>query len=257
MEIGGKTAIVTGTSSGIGRAVAAELARQGATVFGMARRADKVEESAEECRAHTPASRGVVGDVSSRRDCERVVASAVEASGAVDIVVNNAGVSLRRHASRTTIDEIERVMQINFMGAVYLAMTALPSMLERRSGAIVNVTSVAGTLPTPRESAYGASKAALALWTHGLAVDLHGSGVAASVVSPGPIATEIWEKDAEDATYSGKLYPPQVVADGVVKAITHGVVQMTVPRHYGLPGVLYSLVPRPMRWGLRKFEGQA
>ena len=90
---------------------------------------------------------------------------------------------------------------------------------------------------------------------NGLAVDLHGTGVHVAVVSPGPIDTEIWSLD-EELSYTGKLYPPQVVADGVADAIEKGWVHRTVPRQYGLVGALYPLIGRPMRWGLRRYAAQ-
>jgi short-subunit dehydrogenase len=145
-------------------------------------------------------------------------------------------------------------MAVNFFAAVYLTMAVLPGMLERRRGSVVNITSVAGYLPNPKESAYGASKAALSLWSHGLNVELHGTGVHVGVVSPGPIATEIWEKDEFAASYRGTLYSPTVVAEAVVKVLERRVAHMTVPRRFGLPPILYSILGRPMRWGLRRYD---
>src|SRR5213078_1869494 len=106
----------------------------------------------------------------------------------------------------------EEIMAVNFFGPVALVAATLPAMLERGSGSIVNVTSVSGYVPNPGEPAYGASKAALSRWSHGLAIDLHGTGVHVGVLSTGPIETEIWTKD-QTADYHGKLYPPEVVAD--------------------------------------------
>jgi len=255
VEIAGRVAVVTGASSGIGAAVATDLARRGATVVAVARRKDRLDEIVERCRQHAPASMACPADVSTRAECEGVIATAEERFGRVDIVVNNAGISIHRNAARTTSDDVERLMAINFFAAVYLTNAALPGMLERHEGAVVNVTSVAGYVPNPGEAAYGASKAALSLWSHGLAVDLHGTGVHVAVVSPGPIDTEIWSLD-EELSYTGKLYPPQVVADGVADAIEKGWVHRTVPRQYGLVGVLYPLIGRPMRWGLRRYAAQ-
>ena len=142
-------------------------------------------------------------------------------------------------------------MAVNFFGPIYLADAVLAGMLERRRGSIVNVTSVSGYVPTPGEPAYGASKAALSRWTHGLALELHGTGVHAGVLSPGPIDTEIWEHTGNE--YHGKLFPPSVVADGVVHMIEHELVHMTVPRRFGAVGAVYPLVGRPLRWGLRRY----
>jgi short-subunit dehydrogenase len=255
LDIAGRVAVVTGASSGIGAAVATDLARRGATVVAVARRKDRLDEVVERSRAHTASSTSVPADISSRAECERVVRTVEERFGRLDILVNNAGISIHRNAARTTADDVERLMAVNFFAPVYLTTAALAGMLERRQGAVVNITSVAGYVPNPGESAYGAAKAALSLWTHGLAVDLHGTGVHLSVVSPGPIDTEIWALD-EELSYTGKLYPPQVIADAVAEAVDKGWVHRTVPRRYGLVGALYPILGRPMRWGLRRFAAQ-
>lgn len=259
MRIGGRVALITGASSGIGEAVAVDLARRGATVVVTARREAELEATAEACRKFAPDSFAVVGDVSSRDDCGRVVRAAQERLGGVDIVVNNAGVSCHKHAADTTVDDVERVMAVNFLGAVSTTMAALPGMLKRGEGSIVSVTSVAGYIPNPKESAYGASKAALSLWTHGLAVDLHGTGVHAGVVSPGPIETEIWDKDETPSSYSGPKFPPRIVADAVARVIDKEIVHLTVPRRYGAVGILYAIpvLGRAVRRGLVRFEERA
>jgi short-subunit dehydrogenase len=174
----------------------------------------------------------------------------------VDILVNNAGISIHRPAERTPPDDIEHVFAVNYFAPVYLTMAALPGMLERRRGSIVNITSVAGHVPNPGESAYGASKAALSRWSQGLAFDLHGKGVHVGALSPGPIDTEIWALD-EEVLYEGKLYPPQVIADGIAKMIENEIVAMTVPRSYGAVGAMYPLFGRVMRWGMHRYEDRA
>jgi hypothetical protein len=257
LRVAGAVAIVTGASSGIGEATALALARGGARVVGVARREEQLQRVVDECRTHAPDSVASPGDVSDRATCERIIADATERFGRVDILVNNAGVSMRRHVAEQTIDEVERVMRINYLGTVYLTLSVLPQMVERDEGCIVNVTSVAGYVPNPRESAYAASKAAISMFTHTAAVDLADSGVHVGVVSPGPIATEIWDKDEEEAAYEGKLYPPSVVADAIIDVIEHEKVHLTAPRHYGLVGALYPLLQRPMRRGLVRFQQKA
>src|SRR3954454_14839935 len=256
MEIAGRVTVVTGASSGIGATVATDLARRGATVVAVARRKEKLDEIVETCRRASARSIACAADISERSECERVIRTVEEEFGRVDILVNNAGISIHRNAARTTADDVERLMAVNFFAPVYLATAALPHMLERRCGAVINITSVAGYVPNPGESAYGAAKAALSLWTHGLAVDLHDTGVQATVISPGPIDTEIWSLEKELSS-SGNLSPPQVVADAVADAIDKGWVHRTVPRRYGLVGVLYPALGRPMRWGLRRFAATA
>jgi short-subunit dehydrogenase len=256
MGISGQVALVTGGSSGIGAAVAEDLARRGATVVTTARRPAELEATAERCRAHTAESFALPADLGEAAECERVVATTIERLGRVDIVVNNAGISLHRHALETTPADIEQVLRVNFMSAVHITMTALPGMVERRRGSVINVTSVAGYVPNPKESAYGASKAALSLWSHGLSVDLHGTGVHVGVLSPGPIDTEIWEKDESLSSYQGRKYPAQVVADGVAQMIDRQLVHLTVPRRFGAVGPMYTLpgLGRMVRRGLIRFE---
>lgn len=250
--VGGMTAVVTGASSGIGRAIAVELARRGTTVIAVARRTDPLQATVERCRRRAPGSQAVVADVSMRSECKRVVTEAVRQVGRIDILVNNAGVGLHKQAADTTVEDIEHVMQTNFFGAVHMTSAVLPPMLERRHGHIINVTSVAGHLPLPEESAYCASKAALSAWTQSLALDLASSGVHVGELSPGPIDTEIWQKAS--AEYPGHLYPPRVIAVAVAKMLEEKIAFMTVPRRFGAPGAVYPLLSRPMRWGLQTFS---
>jgi len=123
-------AVVTGASSGIGAAVAKGLARRGAKVVAVARRKDRLEAVVEACRADSPESLAHPADVSVREACEGVVATAQERFGRVDIVVNNAGISVHKNAARTTVDDVERVMAVNFFGPVYMTLAALPGMIE-------------------------------------------------------------------------------------------------------------------------------
>jgi short-subunit dehydrogenase len=255
MEIAGTVAVVTGASSGIGAAVARELAMRRATVVAVARRAERIDSVIETCRRTSPDSVAHVADLASRSACEEVIATTEARFGRIDILVNNAGISIHRDAAKTPPDDVERLMAVNFFAPVYLTMGALPGMLGRRSGSIVNITSVAGQAPNPGETAYGASKAALSRWSHGLSLDLHGTGVHVGALSPGPIDTEIWALD-EEVIYTGKLYPPEVIAKGVTRMIDREIVQLTIPRTYGAVGVLYPMLGRMMRWGMHRYEAQ-
>src|SRR4051794_27080167 len=251
MQIRGSIAVVTGASSGIGAATARLLAERGATVIAVARRKDRLDDVVEQCRRSSTESIAAPGDVSDRAFAEDVVRDAQQRFGGVDVVVNNAGISPGENPAAHAADDAERIMAVNFFGAVYVAGAALPGMLDRRRGSIVNVTSVSGYVPAPGEPAYGASKAALSRWSHGLAIDLHGTGVHVGVVSPGPIDTEIWQHTGTE--YKGKLYSPDVVGQGVVRAIERRLTHVTVPRRFGAVSAMYPMVGRPMRWGIRKY----
>ena len=245
MRVEGTTAVVTGASSGIGAATAVALADRGARVIAVARRADRLATTVQRC----PGGQVLVLDVAAPDAGARVLEAA---GGRVDVLVNNAGIALHRPAVELTAGDVEHVMAVNFVSAVRLTLAVLPGMRQRGSGAIVNVTSVSGHLPNPREAAYGASKAALSLWSHGLAVDLHGTGVVVSEVSPGPIDTEIWDTLGRE-TYPGRLYDAGVVANAIVHAVARERVHVTTPRPFGVPAILYPLIGRPMRWGLRRY----
>jgi short-subunit dehydrogenase len=252
VKVRDRVAVVTGASSGIGAATAVALARAGATVVGVARRAEKLEATIDECRRHAPGSIAVAGDVSSRDLGAQVVREATDRFGRVDILVNNAGISPGEDPVHRMVEDAETIMAVNFFGPVYLTAAALPGMIERRVGSIVNVTSVSGYIPAPGEPAYGASKAALSRWSHGLAVDLHATGLHIGVLSPGPIDTEIWDHEGV-AGYGGKLYGPDVVAAGVLRMIEKRLTHLTVPRRFGAMGALYPIAGAPLRWGLRKY----
>ena len=251
MQIRGAIAIVTGASSGIGAATARTLAQRGATVVAVARRKDRLDEVVEDCRRSAADSIARPGDVADRAFADDVVRDVLSRFARVNILVNNAGISPAEDVSTRAVDDAEQIMAVNFFGAMYFAGAVLPRMLEQRKGSIVNVTSVSGYVPAPGEPAYGASKAALSRWSHGLAVELHRTGVHVGVLSPGPIDTEIWSHTGEP--YKGKLYPPTDVADGVVRMIERELTHMTVPRQFGAVSALYPLVGRPMRWGIRKY----
>jgi short-subunit dehydrogenase len=155
----------------------------------------------------------------------------------------------------TTYEDVEHMFEVNFFAAVTLALRVLPDMLARRSGSIINVTSVTAYLPDPREAAYGASKAALSLWAHSLSLDLQNSGIHVGVVSPGPIATETTLADPD--YYSGRLYPATAVARDIVRMIEHGNVHRTSPRKFGLPAALYTVTGAPMRYMIGRQRGAA
>ncbi|MGI8492213.1 MAG: SDR family NAD(P)-dependent oxidoreductase [Acidimicrobiales bacterium] len=244
----GKVVIVTGASSGIGAATATAMAKRGASVVAVARRMDRLEETVKACG---PEALAVTADVADPESAERVVRSALDRFRSIDVLVNNAGIDLHKDAAETTFEEIERVFAVNFFGAVRLTLAVLPTMIAAGGGTVVSVTSVAGYLPNPREAAYGASKAALSLWSDGVGVDLHDRGIHVAVVSPGPIDTEIWGHGPQ--SYDGKLYPASVVADAIVDVVEGGRSRRTAPRRFGVFGPMYAVAGAPMRWGLRRF----
>ncbi len=191
-EVQGCRALVTGASSGIGAGLAEGLAAAGADVGLCARRADRLEETAARRRAHGRAVHTWVTDLADPDQVDRLAADALDALGRVDLLVNNAGIPKRRQVDALDQATVDYVTRINYLAPVQLSLALLPQMLERGSGRLVNVASVAATLSSPGESCYSASKAALAVFSESLSVDLWDRGVRALVVYPGVIDTELF-----------------------------------------------------------------
>ena len=194
----GANVLVTGSSSGIGSGLAVALAQRGAVVGICGRREDRLRSVLEECQKTSPKSRSWQVDMLDT-DSLAAFASEVEGQfGSIDLLVNNAGVPKRRLVTKLTPAEVKDVMTVNYVAPVLLTLAALPGMLRRGRGRIVNVASTASRLGGAGETAYGASKAALAIWTEGSAAELLSQGVDVQLVIPGPVDTAIVDYPGED-----------------------------------------------------------
>lgn len=221
MDLSGATVLVTGASSGIGEALAPQLAARGATVGIVARRADRLEPVLAACREHSPASAMWAADLSDLDTAVRVAREAEATFGHVDVLVNNAAIGKRKLVPTLTDDDLDTTMRTNFTSPVRMAMTLLPAMLARASGLIVNVSSMGGRLGIAHEAAYCASKFALAGWSESARLDLDATGVKVKLVLPGPIATEIWEVRPGElpGMYDGPFVTAADCAADIVAAI--------------------------------------
>lgn len=186
----GKTVWITGASSGIGESLALELAKRGATLVLTARRSARLDELRSKCpdpeRVHV-----LCGDLLDDSSWARLVGEAEAAAGPIDVLVNNAGVTQRATAQDTRLADVRRLMELNFFAPVALTNAVLPSMLDRGTGRVVVVSSVAGYVGTPLRSSYAASKHAVRGYFDSLRAELHDTGVGVTIVCPGYIRTEI------------------------------------------------------------------
>jgi short-subunit dehydrogenase len=215
-----RVVLVTGASSGIGEALARELAVRGDTVALVARRRDRLDAVLADCRVTSPDSERWVADLAVPTTAAALALTIWDHFGGIDVVINNAGAPMRRHATRLTMEDVERTMATNYFSPVALTLAVLPRMLSRTSGTIVNVSSLGGRLGIATEAAYSGSKFALAGWSEALAMDLEGTGVRVKLILPGAIDTEIWDQPGNDAPlYDGPKEPPSVIAHGIADAI--------------------------------------
>jgi short-subunit dehydrogenase len=220
MEIGGSTIVVTGASSGIGAALAPELARRGATVAIVARRAERLAEVLEQCQAHSPDSRMWAADLGDPAAAEALALEMWDALGGVDVLVNNAAIPKRRSVTEISVAEVRETMATNFESPVRMTLALLPRWLERDHGMVVNVSSFGGRAGILGEAAYCASKFALAGWSEAMLMDLWDTGVEVRLVLPGAVDTEIWDVPGnDDPLFVGDLLPAADMAAGIADCI--------------------------------------
>jgi short-subunit dehydrogenase len=168
------------------------LAERGATVGIVARREDRLEATLERCRAHSPDSQMWAVDLSDLDSAVALVDEAWTGLGGIDCLINNAAVGKRKFLTDHTPEDLDYVMRTNFFSPVRMNLALVPKMIERGSGAIVNVASGGGRFGIVHESVYCAAKFALSGWTEVAAMDLADSPVEVKLIQPGAIETEIW-----------------------------------------------------------------
>ena len=189
--LGGRIALVTGGSRGIGAAIAALLAEHGAAVVVSGRDADRLQHAVQELQERGAAVHGVVADAAKREDVDRLVEATKERFGRVDILVNNAGVTRDGLLIRMKDDDWDRVMETNLRGAFMMTRAAAKLMVRQRSGRIINIASTAGAMGNPGQANYSAAKAGLIGLTKATARELAHWGILVNAVAPGLIETDM------------------------------------------------------------------
>lgn len=212
-NLAGKVAVITGASSGVGEAAARAFARAGAKVVLAARSRDKIASLAQAL-----GGLAVPTDVSRLADLQALVDQAMAAYGRIDVLVNNAAANSRGELETLDPQSIATVIDTNLKAPLLLTRLALPH-LRATKGVVVNVASIAGHVPLPHETPYCASKWGLRGFTFALRQELRDTGVAACVVSPGPIATPFVLDDLDhvpDLVFSQPILTAEQVADAVL-----------------------------------------
>ena len=216
MKLRDKVAIITGAGRGIGRATALTLGREGAAISLAARTAAEIKTVAREVRELGAQALPVVTDITREEDVARLVQRTLDAFGRIDVLVNNAGIGIpARDVVDLGLDEWARILQVNLTGPFLCARAVLPTMIRQRSGKIINLASLGGHVGVAGNSAYGASKAGLLLFTRCLAAEVKRYGIDVNAVSPSGTDTQLLREigRAEGRT---NLMRPEEIANTIL-----------------------------------------
>lgn len=191
LDLKGKSAIVTGASSGIGRAITLYLAKAGADVTLAARRIEKLEEVAKEIEKLGQKTLPIQTDVTKKEDIQKMVAETVKKFGKVDILVNNAGILDFKNFLEIDDESWNKILDVNLRGYFWAAQEAAKEMVKRKYGKIINIASIAGLFAFPQITVYNVSKAGVILLTKSMATELGTLGINVNAIAPGVIETEM------------------------------------------------------------------
>ena len=201
-NIEGKVVVITGASGGLGEATARHLSMQGASIALGARRVDRLKKIAHALTAGGGKALALETDVVDSGQVKRLVDSAVQTFGRIDVIINNAGLMPHSPLERLKIDDWNRTIDVNIKGVLYGIAAVLPHMKARKSGHIINVSSVAGHKVSPGTSVYAATKHAVRVITEGLRQEVKPYNIRTTIISPGAVASEllggITEKDVAE-----------------------------------------------------------
>jgi short-subunit dehydrogenase len=241
-----KTAVITGASSGIGAEFARQLSRRGAHVALVARRAERLAQLSREIAAAGGEASVHVCDVANRSAVETACRDVVGRWGGIDLLINNAGSARHTLFQDHEVEDIERLMQTNYFGAVYWIKNVVPLMRARRAGWIVNISSLAGLLPQPDEAAYSATKFALTGLSEALAYELAPLGIHLLVVHPALVRTEMLSAEVLarlPRSAAGSIIEADVFVAATLRALERGQISVIIPRRFGAVCLLRSLAP--------------
>ena len=258
MRTEGRTAIITGASSGIGRETALEFARNKANVVLAARNREKLDDLAREIAPLPGRCLVVPTDVTDRFAVEALVRRTAEEYGSVDILVNNAGLGLFATVAEGNIENMHRLFNVNFWGAIHCIQATVPYMQAQRRGHIVNVSSVAGRIAPPYMGTYAATKFALTAISDSLRTELAGSGIGVSTVFPGLTQTSFTENMLQEVDVPP--VPPlllwvdaRTVARRIVQAVRWGLRDVYVSPQDAAAVAFSTIAPQLSDWMMRAF----
>ena len=246
-RLAGRTALVTGASSGIGSETARALAAEGAAVACLARRTERLESVVQGIRNDGGRALALSADVTDRAAVAAAVDTVLDTFGSVDVLVNNAGVMLLSLLDEGRVDDWDRMIDVNIKGLLYGVHAVLPAMKRQGGGHIVNVGSVAGRRPLPSSSVYSATKFAVRCISAGIHLELSAShGIRVTDVQPGVVDTELADHIPNDEIRTGfktrwsekRMLESEDIAAAIVFAVT-------APAHVNVNEILVRPTDQP------------
>ena len=250
MDFTDQVVFITGASKGIGKRLALDFAKRGATVLGCARAREPLVETLKEVRQHSPSSLMMACDIGDSEQVRAMMATVLRDYGKVDILINNAGIGMRQPFAETALSTIEAINRTNYLGTVYCTHALLPAMIARRSGHIVNISSGAGKVGALNMAAYCASKFAVNGFSESLYHELKAYNIHVSVVCPGPVRTAFNRGFADLPPKSPPhlVIAPEEVSAQVLKAIEKNRFETILPRWLAFFCWINRLMPATFRW---------
>lgn len=253
MKVQNKVIVVTGGGSGIGRALVLRLLAMGARVAAVDLNENTLNETVSLAGAHQDKLSIHVMNITDRAAVAALPSQVIAQHGAVDGLINNAGIIQPFvRVKDLGFDAIERVLQVNLYGVIYMVKAFLPHLIERPAAHIVNISSMGGFFPVPGQTLYGASKAAVKLLTEGLYAELIGTSVSVTVVFPGAVATNITKNSGMEmkapsgdaAAQSMKTTTPEAAAEMIINGMERDAFQVFVGNDSKMMNILYRLNPK-------------
>ena len=242
-----KKVIVTGGSSGIGKAVARSLLGYGADVTIVSDRIDKLQHTAEEFKTEGLYPTIIQCDLAKSEDIARLVDRVATDLGVPDIIINNAGFAVYRTFEQSSLNEIKRLMEVNLLGAMQLTRHFLPEFIRRRSGAIVNMASIAGTMAITPNGTYCAAKHGLVAWSKCLRYELARFNIHVNIICPGRVLTPFFNHETFRSRAArpetGYVVPLPAVVNGTLMAIMKNRSLTYIPHTLGLLSWLNATFP--------------
>ncbi len=256
-ELRGRVAIVTGASSGIGRATAERFAAEGMRVVLGARRGDRLEEVARGIRRAGGDVRAVQTDVTRSQEVGRLIGEASDAFGRVDVLVNNAGIGYFGLIESMPAEEARYLFEVNVMGTFHGIQAVVPIMRRQGTGHIINVSSISGKRATPGNGMYSATKFAQVALSEALRLELRGAGIRVSTICPVSTVTEFFEvagaRSPMKFSAAGPTYSAEQVAQAILACVRRPRAEVMICPPARLLVVLNALAPELMDRALARY----